>query len=346
MKPSEATSTHAAFPQPQSSPVRCVLAAFHAHEFTHRDLHPDSPPRAGPSSFPGSFSSPSHTPRDIPIDPALLSSSPSSFSGAPTLVSPKRRLDPASNPDLFTPSKRMRLLGVGLASTSSGSFLVTKAKATHLELDRMGAPVFEGIPEQLRVPDWGLTKRSADLKNYSRSGLESYCESLEGEFGDARKLLRAYELISEGQNAQLVVQNLAMGKLKVALFEKEGSKKSDRRILFPGGKGRHLTAPEVIAQKREMENARKQEDDEREVKKAKREARKAEKARIEVEWKVMLAEHSAAVEAWVGRCAELKMAGTRAKDLPKKPKRPLKPKPKDSDDEEGEESDGDGSDED
>ncbi|KAJ7193707.1 hypothetical protein GGX14DRAFT_537502 [Mycena pura] len=168
----------------------------------------------------------------------------------------------------------MRLLGVGLASTSSGSFLVTKAKATHLELDRMGAPVFEWIPEQLP-------------KN------------------------------SEGQNAQLVVQNLAMGKLKVALFEKEGSKKSDRRILFPGGKGRHLTAPEAIAQKREMENARKQEDDEREVKKAKREARKAEKARIEVEWKVMLAEHSAAVEAWVGRCAELKMAGTRAKDLPK-----------------------------
>ncbi|KAJ7920069.1 hypothetical protein B0H13DRAFT_1578579, partial [Mycena leptocephala] len=117
-------------------------------------------------------------------------------------------LDPASNPELFTPSKRIWLLGVGLASTSSGSFLVTKAKATHLELDRLGAPVFERIPDQLRVPDWGFTRRSTDFKNYSRSSLETYCESLEHEFVDAHKLLRAHEVISEGQNAQLVVQNL------------------------------------------------------------------------------------------------------------------------------------------
>jgi hypothetical protein len=82
MKPSEPTSTHAAFPLPQSSPVRAVLAAFHNHEFTHQDLHPDSPARAGPSTFPGSLSSPLSTPtREIPINPALYS--------------PKRRLDPA-----------------------------------------------------------------------------------------------------------------------------------------------------------------------------------------------------------------------------------------------------------
>ncbi|KAF8170977.1 hypothetical protein K438DRAFT_1982258 [Mycena galopus ATCC 62051] len=134
-----------------------------------------------------------------------------------------------------------------------------------------------------------------------------------------------------------------MGKLKTALFEKEKTKKSDRRILFPGGKGRHLTAPEVIAQKRAMEDAKEHEQEERATKKAKREARKAEKARIEVEWKALLVEHAAAVEAWAGRCVELKLAGIKSKDLPKKPKRPLKPKPKDSDDEEEEDSDADDS---
>jgi hypothetical protein len=114
MKPSEPTSMHAAFPQPQSSPVRAVLTAFHAHEFTHRGLYPDSPPDAGPSTFPGSLSSPTPAAPHIPIDPALLS------------ASPKRRLDPAADPDMFTLRKRMQMLGIGLASTSSGSFLVSR----------------------------------------------------------------------------------------------------------------------------------------------------------------------------------------------------------------------------
>ncbi|KAJ7802660.1 hypothetical protein B0H14DRAFT_2614164 [Mycena olivaceomarginata] len=70
------------------------------------------------------------------------------------LQSPKRRLDPASDPDLFTPCKRMRFLGVGLASTSSGSFLVTKPKATHLDIGKIAAPVFERIPDELQKPDW------------------------------------------------------------------------------------------------------------------------------------------------------------------------------------------------
>ncbi|KAF8135324.1 hypothetical protein K438DRAFT_1997365 [Mycena galopus ATCC 62051] len=92
--------------------------------------------------------------------------------------------------------------------------------------------------------------------------------------------------------------NLGMGKLKAALFEKEKTKKSDHRILFPGGEGRDLTAPEVITQKRAIEDAKEHEQEERPTKKAKREAKKAEKARIEVEWKVFLVEHTAAVEAW------------------------------------------------
>ncbi|KAF8142656.1 hypothetical protein K438DRAFT_2113177 [Mycena galopus ATCC 62051] len=218
MKPSEATSTHAAFPLPQSSPVRAVLAAFHSHEFTHRDLYPDSSPCAGPSTFPGSLSSPTPAPHDVPIDPVLLS---------PTR---KRHLDPTSDPDLFTPSKRMRFLGVGMASTASGSFLVTKAKATHLDIGKLAAPVFERIPDVVREPDWDVLHRFVALPTYTRDGLEARCERLEKELADARKLLGVHQAISEGQNAQLIVQDLTMGKLKQSLFEKEKGKKSDRII--------------------------------------------------------------------------------------------------------------------
>ncbi|KAJ7912454.1 hypothetical protein B0H13DRAFT_1874832 [Mycena leptocephala] len=100
-----------------------------------------------------------------------------------------------------------------------------------------------------------------------------------------------------------------------------------------GGKGQHLTAPEVIAQKRVLENAKVQDATEKATKKSKREARKVEKERVEVEWKEMRVKHAAAVDARAGRCLQLKAAGTKTKDLPKKPKRPLKPKPKDSDEE-------------
>jgi hypothetical protein len=87
---------------------------------------------------------------------------------------------------------------------------------------------------------------------------------------------------------------MAMGTLKKALFEKEKGKKSDRSVLFPGGHGRHLTAPEVIAQKRTLENAKETEESNKATKRAKRVAKKAEKERLEVQWKEILVTHAAA----------------------------------------------------
>ena len=41
----------------------------------------------------------------------------------------------------------------------------------------------------------------------------------------------------------------------------------------------------------------------------------------------MLGDHQEAIEAWKAECDRLKAQNVRAKDLPAKPKRPLKPKP-------------------
>ena len=54
---------------------------------------------------------------------------------------------------------------------------------------------------------------------------------------------------------------------------------------------------------------------------------KAAKASIEEQWAKMLRDHSILVEAWATECGRLRAAGIPAKNLPKKPKRPLKPKP-------------------
>src|SRR5882757_4013520 len=94
---------------------------------------------AGPSTFPGCLSSPSEA--HPPTSPGTL----------------KHHIDSASNPDLATPSKQMRLLGAGLANTSSGSFLVTKAQTTHLEMKQIvKPPILEHVPQNLEHPDWTL----------------------------------------------------------------------------------------------------------------------------------------------------------------------------------------------
>ncbi|KAK6980839.1 hypothetical protein R3P38DRAFT_3235149 [Favolaschia claudopus] len=51
--------------------------------------------------------------------------------------------------------------------------------------------------------------------------------------------------------------------------------------MFPGGKGRHLTADEVIEQKLALDQAKETEEAEKVAKKTRKEAKKVERAEIE-----------------------------------------------------------------
>ncbi len=207
MKPAEATSTRSTFPLPQTSPVQAVMAAFNHYEFTEAGLHPDSPPQAGPSNFPGSYSG-------------------------------KRQIDPASDPDLATPSKRMRFLGAGLAHTSSGSFLVKKARVTHLQIKEIiKKPVIEHIPDELPIPGWSLLHPDTPLPSYTRNQLEERCRALAEALGHAKNRATATEEIMSGQSGQLIVQNMGMEALSRTLFQKEQPKVNDRGAMFPKGFG-------------------------------------------------------------------------------------------------------------
>jgi hypothetical protein len=315
MKPAEATSTRSSFPLQQSSPVRAIIAACQNHEFTHQECHPDSPSQsqAGPSTFPGSMS-------DDTIDPALRSP-------------PKRRIDPASNPDLATPSKRMRFLAAGLTNTSSGSILISKARVSHLEMAKhLTPPVVEHVPGELEYPEWSLLQYDAPLMSLPRSALEARCEALTESLERSRKIITAQQIINESSNAQLVIMNLANTKLNQSLHAKDAKKKNDRTIMYPGGKGRHLTAIEVIQQKRKLEEDKQKEEAEKEQRKVTKESRKVEKERLEQQWKEMLEAHAHEVAEWEKKCQTLREQRVLVKDLPKKPKRPLKPKLKEVDD--------------
>jgi hypothetical protein len=185
-------------------------------------------------------------------------------------------------------------------------------------------PVLEHIPDELPIPDWSLLQSSIPLSSYARPELEKRCLLLEEGLRCAQNCIHAQEMICEGQNAQLIVQNMGMEAMNRTLHEKENPKRTDRAVLFPGGKGRHLTNPEVIQLKRQLDDERKKKEADAETRKIDRQKRKASKQRLEERWKDICITHEEAVAAWKVQCTSLKESGTALKDLPKKPKRPLK----------------------
>jgi len=234
MKPAVASSTKATFLLPQSSPVCVVMAAAQNYEFTHQVLHPDSP-----------LTGPSCTTQSKPSTP-----NPN-----------KQYRDPLSNPELPTPSKCMRFLEASLAVTSA-SFLVEKKHVMVDEIKQIVAtPVLEHVPQEFEEPDWELLQGSRPMSSYSRAELEERCTALTGSLCQAEKIMACQNLINEGQNAQLIIQNMGMVAMVRTLHEKEKPKQTKHSALFPDGNGRHLTAPEFVELKRRQENDKREEEE-------------------------------------------------------------------------------------
>ncbi|KJA13091.1 hypothetical protein HYPSUDRAFT_103423, partial [Hypholoma sublateritium FD-334 SS-4] len=124
MKPSNATSIRGEFPLLQPSPVRAVLASFDPNPPT--PVHDDS-----------------HSPRTPDTQPRT-----------PSSHQRRTRQDQNIDPNLYTPSKRMRTLYKSLEATSSGSFLVSKTPIT--SQTPIIEPVLERVPDRFPQPNWGL----------------------------------------------------------------------------------------------------------------------------------------------------------------------------------------------
>ncbi|KAJ7874177.1 hypothetical protein B0H14DRAFT_3555565 [Mycena olivaceomarginata] len=323
MKPAEATSTRAAFPLQQSSPVRAVMAAFHHYQPTAFELDEDTHAVAGRS---GSVAGPSGY-------------GTRGSGGDSQPVTPARRArDPNIDPALYTPSKRMRMMTSALGGTASGSFLISKAPIT--SRSHIAPPVLEG-PPILPIPDWNLLRRSPeDIENLSAQALRERVNALTSSLAISQQHLLARDGMIEAANAQLVVLNIFVGMQSEALHAKETkkSKKREKVKVHADGKGRHLTDLEFI-DSLAREQAEKAADEAAKADRAQaRENRKAAKLELEERWKVMKADHDQAVARWETQCAMLTASGVRKKDLPKKPKRTKKPqleKVDDSDDNSG-----------
>jgi hypothetical protein len=209
-----------------------------------------------------------------------------------------------------------------LGSTSSGSLLLSKTTLTSSY--KIAAPVM--TKTTLPQPDWSVLWESPAKGYQSRESMKKREEDLLKSLHDARRVIQDREQISEAQTAQIIIQHLELTKMIQSLEAKDTRKKSNRTVLFPGGFGRHLTAPEFVQQLEEQKKRKQIEAEEKAQRLEGREARKVAKAAAAEEWSQMVGDYETALQNWKADCSRLKAAGVRTKDWPAKPKRPRKPK--------------------
>ncbi|OAX40932.1 hypothetical protein K503DRAFT_658677, partial [Rhizopogon vinicolor AM-OR11-026] len=132
--------------------------------------------------------------------------------------------------------------------------------------------------------------------------------------------------IIEGAHAQLIVQGIYSAKQSQSLHARENKKKTDRTMLFPEGKGRHLTEKEFIQKLEHLKQTKRGKEVGKNIRKAGRAARQTGKAAVNAEWQRLLQEYNMNIDKWSAECEELGSKNIPKKNWPKKLTRPLKPK--------------------
>lgn len=154
--------------------------------------------------------------------------------------------------------------------------------------------------------------------------MQAHIDALTESLKQARILIAAKDGIIEGAHAQLVIQNLHLNKQNETIHAKETAKEDDRTKLFPGGRGRLLTGDEFHEEQVNAKQQKKAKEAEKKRKKTKQDQAKTKKQVKAERWKEVQEQHDANVAAWKIEIETLVSQGTLKKDLPKKPKRPLK----------------------
>jgi len=131
--------------------------------------------------------------------------------------------------------------------------------------------------------------------------------------------------IIKTEQAQIVLQNLHIGKLQQSLKFKEQKKETEHTKLFPGGKGRHLTGQDFMEAVERSEEAQVAKATAQKKRKDCTAKKKAAKVKAEERWKKLLDQHALTVTNWEIECKQLTEEGVPKSHLPKKPLCPKKP---------------------
>ncbi|KAJ7346192.1 hypothetical protein DFH08DRAFT_701616 [Mycena albidolilacea] len=250
------------------------------------------------------------------------------------------------DPELWSPSKKMRLLYVHLGSTSAGSLLLSSPKLKSYNTSVL-PPVIQHVPTAITTPEWSMCAPNTGDEPYkTRRQLEAENTALRKQLGLAHQNVVVRDHIIEEANATMVFQNMGLKKMNEALHQQEEKAATDRAKLFKG-KAQCLSSDDFYAAVVAVNAGKKAKEAGKELKRVERQQKKEQRDAIEREWADMKKRHADDVDAWATECLRLLALGTKKKDLPVKPKLGKKPKPPVVDEEESEEEeevneDGDG----
>ena len=230
------------------------------------------------------------------------------------------------DPSLFTPTKWMHIMAGSLAGMSTGSFLVNKPRITSEQI--IESPIFEQ-PVVIPDPDWSLLQRpftKSESSNQTKTELEEQITKLTLSLDLSCQQIAAKNSTIKSANAQLAVQAVYNSCLNEALNMKENKKENDHTKLFPQGKPCVLTSDQFFAEVSESKRGWEEDAKAKAARAVEQENKKVLKAAADVVWKNLLDVHKLAVTTWEAKCVVLQENGTKVKDLPRKPKRLIKPK--------------------
>lgn len=317
MKPSEVTSLKGTFPLPQPPSISMLTAAVYSEPITAFDRdpsHAEAPPSV---AHPHAASSPDHT--DSPSS-VLRSDTPPPLD-LPSAQSPRSSLLRSIHDVMYTP-RRKRTLSIGCEVQSPArkrramiSTLASHPLGTNLISDSeytsdipIPAPIFEPVPSF-----------TLEALGENRHTVHERMERLEAVVQTQNEGLQRL-------NTQLALQNLYLHALNRTLRGKENKKTSDRTKLFPEGNGRLLTHPSFVSAIEQIEQRKLDGEQKKERKAVAVAAARKAKEDVEREWREIKITHDAAVKLWEDECERLQRTGVLKKNLPKKPKCPLKPR--------------------
>ncbi|KAJ6470929.1 hypothetical protein C8R45DRAFT_420987 [Mycena sanguinolenta] len=201
------------------------------------------------------------------------------------------------DPELWSPSKKMRTLYAHLGRTSTGSLLLGSPKIKSYDTAIL-QPVVQNVPHALETPNWSLATPGPLRAPYKTHGqLEAENNELRRQLVLAHQNVTVRERRLEEANATMVVQNMGLKKMNQALHQQEEKATTDRAKLFKG-KAQCLSSDEFYQQVQEMEEGRLAKEAGKEAKKVAREHRKQLREEVEREWAAMKVCHAAELEAW------------------------------------------------
>jgi len=100
----------------------------------------------------------------------------------------------------------MKLLYSEMASTSSGTYLISKTTVATAQASYFVKPLVIKKPPPLLYPDWSFLIPENDSQHLSQAQLEDWKEKLTNNPHVAQQQIKVWNLVIEGIQAQLIVQ--------------------------------------------------------------------------------------------------------------------------------------------